>query len=333
MALADKLVRRWYDGGPRPWLLRPLTWLYRAVVSVRAWLYRHGWLASERLPAPVVVVGNITLGGTGKTPLVIALVEHLRRQGGRPGVVSRGYGGTQETPMLLPDKPDPARFGDEPCLIRQRTGVPVAVGRDRPAAARRLLEAGCDVVVADDGLQHYRLQRDVEICVIDGERRLGNGLMLPCGPLREPPSRLRRVDFRVCNGGETDNGEVPMQLTGDHARHLRNDEREQPLHAFTDRPVHAIAGIGNPARFFDSLRAQGLDVIEHPFPDHHAFARDDLDFGDDLPVLMTEKDAVKCAGFAHDRCWSVPARAVLPETFFSQLDQRLHNYPQASTPT
>lgn len=325
MALADQLVRRWYDGSSRPWLLRPLTWLYRSVVAVRAWLYRRGWLASERLPVPVLVVGNITLGGTGKTPLVIALVEHLRRQGWHPGVVSRGYGGSQETPALLPDEPDPTRFGDEPCLVRLRTGVPVAVGRDRPAAARKLLEAGCNVIIADDGLQHYRLQRDVEICVIDGERRLGNGLMLPCGPLREPPSRLRRVDFRVCNGGEANAGEVPMRLTGDRARHLRDSEREQSLHAFADRPVHAIAGIGHPARFFDSLRGQGLQVIEHPFPDHHAFVPDDLDFGDDLPVLMTEKDAVKCAGFAHDRCWSVPTSAVLPDTFLHQLAEHLPN--------
>ena len=323
MSLADSLARRWYDGSPRPWLLRPLTWLYRAVVAVRARLYRHGWLASEHLPVPVLVVGNITLGGTGKTPLVIALVEHLHRQGWHPGVVSRGYGGTQETPALLPDIPDPTCFGDEPCLIRRRTGVPVAVGRDRPAAAQLLLEAGCNIVIADDGLQHYRLQRDIEICVIDGERRLGNGLMLPCGPLREPPSRLQRVDFRVCNGGEADAGEVSMQLTGDRAWHLRDSEREQPLPAFADRPVHAIAGIGNPARFFDSLRAQGLKVIEHPFPDHHAYVRDDFDFGDDLPVLMTEKDAVKCVGFAHDRCWSVPVIAVLPDTFFHQVTQHL----------
>lgn len=323
MALADTIARRWYDGSPRPWLLRPLTWLYRGVVAVRAWLYRRHRLASERLPVPVLVVGNITLGGTGKTPLVIALAEYLRAQGWRPGVVSRGYGGRQETPELLPNIPDPARFGDEPNLIRQRTRMPVAVGRDRPAAAQCLLEAGCDVVIADDGLQHYRLQRDIEICVIDGERRLGNGLMLPCGPLREPPSRLRSVDFRICNGGRAADGEVPMQLVGDQAQHLLKADRGQSLQTFTGRRVHAVAGIGNPARFFGSLRAKGFDVIEHAFPDHHTYTRADIDFGDDLPVLMTEKDAVKCAVFAHENCWSVPVRAMLPDAFLRNLNARL----------
>lgn len=331
MGLADRTLQRWYGDGPRPVLPRPLTWLYRAAVAMRTRMYRHGRLASQRLPVPVLVVGNITLGGTGKTPLVIALVEHLRGQGWRPGVVSRGYGGGQEAPALLPDLPDPARFGDEPCLIGRRTGVAVAVGRDRPAAARLLIEAGCDVVVADDGLQHYRLQRDIEICVIDGERRLGNGLMLPCGPLREPPSRLRRVDFVVCNGGTAHDGEVSMQLAGGCARHMQDPQRERPLRMFAGSRVHAVAGIGHPRRFFDSLRAQGLDIVEHAFPDHHAFAAADIRFGDGLPVLMTEKDAVKCAPFAHADCWSVPVRAVLPDAFLQDVDTRLREARQRVT--
>lgn len=328
MSLADTLVIRWYDGSSRPWLWRPLTWLYRVVVAARSWLYRHHWLSSERIPVPVLVVGNISLGGTGKTPLVIALATYLRDRGWHPGIVSRGYGGRQEPPELLPEAPDPARFGDEPCLIRQRTGLPVAVGRDRPAAARRLLEAGCNVVIADDGLQHYRLQRDVEVCVIDGERRLGNGLMLPCGPLREPPSRLRRVDFRVCNGGSACADEVPMQLAGDHALSLSDPARERPLQAFVGNRVHVVAGIGNPTRFFQGLRAQGLDIVEHAFPDHHAYTDADIDFGDELPVLMTEKDAVKCIAFAHADYWSVPVRAALPETFLRDVDARLHQMAQ-----
>ncbi len=327
MALAERIVERWYGGKPRPLLLRPLTWLYRGATALRAWLYRHGWLASVRLPVPVLVVGNLTVGGTGKTPLVIALAEHLRERGWHPGVVSRGYAGGAERPQLLTATPDPARHGDEPCLIRQRTGVPVAVGHDRPAAARLLLDAGCDVVIADDGLQHYRLQRDVEICVIDAARRFGNGLMLPCGPLREAPARLRRVDFRVCNGEPAGAGEVPMRLAGNRAQHLRVATRRVPLQDFAGGTVHAVAGIGNPQRFFDSLRARGIQVREHAFPDHHAFTRADLDFGDDLPVLMTEKDAVKCAAFAHDQCWSVPVHAVLPETFLDAVAQRLNDIP------
>lgn len=323
MALGDSIEKRWYDNGPRPRLLRPLTWLYRAAVALRAWMYQRGWLSSERLPVPVLVVGNITLGGTGKTPLVIAVVDYLRRQGWKPGVVSRGYGGRQESPALLPAAPDPAQFGDEPCLIRQRTEVPLAVGRDRPAAARLLLEAGCDVVVTDDGLQHYRLQRDIEICVIDAKRRLGNGLMLPCGPLREPPSRLQRVDYRVCNGSPVENGEIGMQLVGGQAQRLRDPRDVQPLASFIGQPVHAVAGIGNPRRFFDSLRAQGLDVIEHAFPDHHVFTRTDIDFGDKFPVLMTEKDAIKCMAFAPEQSWSVPVRANMPDTFLQALDANL----------
>ncbi|HET7267835.1 MAG TPA: tetraacyldisaccharide 4'-kinase [Oleiagrimonas sp.] len=323
MSLTDHITQRWYDGSRRPWLLRPLTWLYRGVVGARVWLYRHGWLRSERLSVPVLVVGNISLGGTGKTPLVIALVEWLCAQGWQPGVVSRGYGGSQHEPALLPDVAEPARYGDEPCLIHARTGCPVAVGRDRPAAARLLLHDGCDVVITDDGLQHYRLQRDIEICVLDGKRRLGNGLMLPCGPLREPPSRLCRVDYRVCNGDSAHHGEIGMHLSGDQVRGVNDRKRVQLLAALTGKRVHAVAGIGHPQRFFDSLRAQGLGVIEHAFPDHHAFVRADIDFGDDAPVLMTEKDAIKCIEFAHAGCWSVPVQATLPETFLRELDARL----------
>jgi tetraacyldisaccharide 4'-kinase len=267
------------------------------------------------------VVGNLTAGGTGKTPLTLALVEALRARGRRPGVVSRGYGGDQRAPILLGDTPDPAQVGDEPCLIRAG-GVPVAVGRDRPAAARLLLDAGCDVLIADDGLQHYRLARDVEICVIDGVRRFGNGHLLPAGPLREPLARLAAVDFRVCNGGAAATGEIPMQLAGGWARALA-DGHEQDLRAFADHRVHAVAGIGHPQRFFDSLRAQGIAVIEHAFSDHHAFVPVDLRFGDDLPVLMTEKDAIKCHGFAQPHWWSVPVRAVLPDSFYDAVYERI----------
>jgi len=321
MALADTLAEGWYGRGRVPWWCWPLAALYGGVVRLRRLMYRHGWLRSEKLPVPVIVVGNLTAGGTGKTPLTIALAGALRAHGHRPGVVSRGYGGNRREPLLLGDQPVVAEVGDEPCLIRA-SGVPVAVGRDRPAAARLLLEAGCDVLLADDGLQHYRLARDVEICVIDGARRFGNGRLLPLGPLREPLSRLRDVDFRVCNGAAAADGEVRMRLEGGTARALA-DDREQSLAVWRGQRVHAVAGIGNPRRFFDSLRAQGLEVIEHPFADHHAFAPSELEFGDGLPLLMTAKDAVKCHAFARDDWWSVPVRAVLPETFFDALLGRI----------
>lgn len=321
MSLAETLQQGWYGKGHLPWWCYPLAKLYGLVISVRRSMYQLGWLRAVRLPCPVIVVGNLTAGGTGKTPLTLALVEALRQRGLRPGVVSRGYGGTQREPMLLGDQPNPAEVGDEPALIRAM-GVPVAIGRDRPAAAQMLLEAGCNVLIADDGLQHYRLVRDVEICVIDGERRFGNGQLLPAGPLREPMGRLSEVDFRICNGGEAIAGETSMRLRGGSARALL-DGHEQVLGNFAGTRVHAVAAIGHPQRFFTSLAEQGIEVIPHPFADHHAFVPADLAFDDGLPVLMTEKDAVKCQAFAQAGWWSVPVKAELPAAFFDALHARL----------
>ena len=321
MALIDTLESAWYGAGRSPWWTWPLATLYGGVIRLRAALYRIGWLRSTRLPVPVVVIGNLSVGGTGKTPLTIAVVEALRARGYRPGVVSRGYGGSQHEPLLLGEAPDPSRVGDEPCLIHA-SGVPVAVGRDRPAAARLLLDAGCNVLIADDGLQHYALARDVEICVIDGVRRFGNRRLLPAGPLREPLGRLRRVDLRVCNGGVPAEGEYPMQLHGGEVVRLC-DGRRQPLAGFAGQQVHAVAAIGNPSRFFASLRAAGIEVIEHAFADHHSFAADELDFGDQLPLLMTDKDAVKCRRFAQPHWWRLPVQADLPQTFYETLGERL----------
>jgi tetraacyldisaccharide 4'-kinase len=317
MALIDSLESAWYGDGHAPWWAWPLSGLYGGAIRLRSWLYRIGGLRSVRLPVPVIVVGNLSVGGTGKTPLTVALAEMLRTHGWQPGVVSRGYGGTQREPLLLGDSPEPLQVGDEPCLIRA-SGIPVAVGRDRPAAAQLLLDAGCNVVIADDGLQHYRLARDIEICVIDGVRRFGNRQLLPAGPLREPMSRLDQVDFRVCNGGVADAGEYSMQLRGDDAVALV-DGRHQLLASFGGQRVHAVAAIGNPGRFFDSLRASGIEPIEHAFVDHHRFVAADLDFADDQPLLMTDKDAVKCRNFAKPSWWRVPVRAELPPSFHEAL--------------
>lgn len=327
VSMVDDLQRRWHEPGASvPWWTRPVAAFFGGVTGLRRDWYRRGWLRSKRLPVPVIVIGNLTVGGAGKTPLVIALVEALRARGLNPGVVSRGYGGAKRSPQMLGVDPDPTQTGDEPALIHLRTGVPVAIGADRPAAARLLTEQGVDVVVADDGLQHYALARDVEVCVVDGERRFGNGRLLPAGPLREPLTRLRDVNFVVCNGGESRAGEIAMQLVLRDAVSLVSTTSKQ-LAAFTGACVHAMAGIGNPARFFDAVRAQGIEVIEHPFPDHHRFTQADFIFDDGLPVLMTEKDAVKCRAFAKPNWWSVPASAELPASFFDAIIQRIAPHP------
>ncbi len=321
--MQSRIERIWYDGGAVPIWLRALVPVYKLLRTLHLAPYRHGWRKPARLPVAVIVVGNLTAGGSGKTPLVIALVEALRARGFKPGVVSRGYGGTQREPLLLDDVPMPARVGDEPCLIRKRTGVPVAVGRDRARAAALLPERGVNVVIADDGLQNPSLARDLEICVIDGRRRFGNGGLLPAGPLREPLSRLDELDFRVCNGGAAQAGETPMHLLGATAVAVAGSAGARPLEAFTGQRVHGVAAIGNPERFFDSLRAYGIDVVAHAFADHHAFVPGDLAFGDELPVLMTEKDAIKCTRFAGANVWCVPVRAALPEDFFDAIAARL----------
>lgn len=321
---AADLQRIWYGGAPVPWWLSALVPVYRTLRFLHRAPHRLGWRRADRLPVPVLVVGNLTVGGSGKTPLVIALIGLLRERGWRPGVVSRGYGGRARSPVLLDALPEPRQVGDEPALIRRRTAVPVAVGRDRGAAARLLLAEGVDVVIADDGLQNPALARDLEICVIDGERRFGNGRLLPAGPLREPLARLAALPWRVCNGGAAQVGEVPMTLHGDTAVHLASG-RTRPLEDFAGRRVHAVAGIGHPQRFFDALRARGIPVQAHPFPDHHAYVAADLAFDDGAPVLMTEKDAVKCAAFAGQTCWAVPVEARLPDAFADALAAELQS--------
>jgi tetraacyldisaccharide 4'-kinase len=252
-------------------------------------------------------------------------VQRLREAGFRPGVASRGYGRRDAAQARWVDAATaPEDGGDEPVLIARQSGLRVRVDRDRSAAARELIAAGCDVIVCDDGLQHYRLQRDIEIEVIDGQRRYGNGRLLPAGPLREPAQRGQRCDFRVVNGGEAGFGEWPMRLQTDGALPLLGG-RLRPLAYFSGQRVHAVAGIGNPARFFEMLRAAGIGVVPHAFSDHHVYSAADFEFGSELPVLMTEKDAVKCAGLANEWFYSVPVSAQLPEAFWVALLDRLGN--------
>lgn len=302
------LNRRWYAGNlPPPWWLVPLSWLFGIVAALRRSAYRIGILRRRRVGAPVVVVGNINVGGSGKTPVVIAVVEALRAAGYRPGVVSRGYGARVPGVRVLREGDSADAVGDEPGLMRER-GIPVAIGADRVRAATSLIYTHkVDVVVADDGLQHYRLARACEVAVIDGRRRFGNGALLPAGPLREPVSRLATVDV-VLTSGPPVAGEFSFRLEPSDCVRL-SDGEVRPLAAFRGRRVHAVAGIGDPRRFFDMLARQGVYVTPHPYPDHHRFRGNELDFDDQLPVLLTEKDAVKCRGMEPQDTWMVRVAA------------------------
>ena len=312
---ASGLQQRWYSDRPPPTILKPLSWLYGRIADAR----RRRLQALAQSPGvPVIVVGNISVGGTGKTPFVIWLVARLREWGFRPGVVSRGYGGRAgQYPCVVDASADAAAVGDEPLLIARATQVPVVVDPQRAQAARYLVDRfGVDLIVADDGLQHYRLHRDLEICVVDGARGFGNGARLPAGPLREPVDRLHEIPLMVVNGGAlplAHPGRIDMQLVPGAARAL-GDGSQLALAELRGQAVHAVAGIGHPQRFFAMLRDQGLAPIEHPFADHHQFSATDLDFGDRLPVLMTEKDAVKCERFARQAMYCVPVEAQIPQS-------------------
>jgi tetraacyldisaccharide 4'-kinase len=311
-----------------PWqiLLLPTAAFFFLIVVTRRLLYRLGLSPSYRLPVPVIVVGNITVGGTGKTPLVLWLVDFLREHGYRPGIVSRGYGGRAHAPQSVTSSSDPLLVGDECVLLAQRAQCPVWVGRQRVDVARALLGArpDCDVLISDDGLQHYALKRDVEVVVVDGVRRFGNGWLLPAGPLREPTTRLKSVDAVVVNGGEVSAGEYAMQLVGNCFRQLKQVATAYPAD-FSGKPLHAIAGIGRPSRFFRHLNALGLDVVEHPFPDHHAYQPHELQFADAGEILMTEKDAVKCAAFAPDNAWALVVDAEVDVALGKKILEKIRN--------
>lgn len=309
-----RLTELWYPDRPRPSLLQPLGWLYGAGQRLRRRAYRAGWLRSERVARPVIIVGNLTVGGTGKTPLTLWLCAQLQRAGRRPGILSRGYGRRTREVRSVAVAADWREVGDEPLLLARRSGCPTVVAGQRVAGARALGAQGVDVIVCDDGLQHLRLARDCEIVVVDGARGLGNGRLLPAGPLREPAARLGQAQLVVVNGAPSHASlagipALRMAVRGSHALRVDGESGPRELAAFRGAPLHAVAGMGNPARFFAMLRGAGLEIIEHAFADHHPLSAADLAFGDERAVLMTEKDAVKCTGFADARLWFVPVTA------------------------
>ena len=322
------LEKMWY-GPAGPIWLAPLSFLYGAMMSLRGLLYRIGLRHRVKVGVPVVVVGNLTVGGTGKTPLVAWLSSKLAAVGLRVAIVSRGYGGRARGVTRVTVHSRPSEVGDEPLLLARRAQATVFIGRDRVATAQAAVKDGADIVLSDDGLQHLALVRQCEIVVIDGQRGFGNGCLLPRGPLRESPRRLRRVNAVVVNGSVTaPNFQLPRLVTRTHfvmrmrpgdARPVSGGAALRSIASFRGSGVHAVAAIGNPHRFFDTLREAGLTLYEHPFPDHYAFKSGDLNFGDSLPVLMTEKDAVKCAAFADERCWYVPVTAEFSESEADEL--------------
>ena len=318
------LERHWYRNSVVSYLLTPLAALYCALAALRSLSYRMQWRRSVRIGAPVVIVGNVTVGGTGKTPLVIWIARHLAIHY-RPGIVTRGYRGRAPTwPQRVTADSNPIDVGDEPVVLARRAGCPVIADPDRVRAARLLVsEYGCNVIISDDGLQHLRLARDIEIVVIDGARRFGNGRCLPAGPLREPARRAQRAD-RVLVHGDPRANEWGMQLAPVEFRSLMNDDTAT-AEMLRQTAVHAVAGIGFPERFFRTLEQLGMRLIRHPYPDHYTFQASDVRFDDSLPVIMTEKDAVKCRACVDDRkkYWYLAVEAEPDPRFGPWLTNRL----------
>jgi tetraacyldisaccharide 4'-kinase len=319
-------VDPWHRSAAAAFLLWPASIAFAVAVGVRRFFYRLGIFKKTHPGIPVIVVGNITVGGSGKTPLVLWIAEFLKKNGWSPAIISRGYGAKLAEPRAATIADDAAEVGDEPIILSRRSGCPVWVGPDRVSVAQRLREAHkeVDVLILDDGLQHYAIRRDAEIAVLDS-RGLGNGKYLPAGPLREGPGRLKSVDAVVANGGAHP-GAFPMKLEGETLHRMTDANDRRPASAFAGQAVHAVAGIGNPNRFFLHLRALGLRALPHPFPDHHPFTAQDLAFGDDLPVVMTEKDAVKLRRAAQPHWWVLPVTARPDPAFGDWLLRRANEW-------
>jgi len=313
------LINSWYH---KPYkALIPCAGLFRSMAAVRRCYYQR-LKSQSKFSVPIIVVGNLTVGGTGKTPLVIAIVQYLQQQGFKPGIVSRGYGGNYAKQSLdVTGVSDPIQCGDETVLMAKRTGVPVVINRKRKQAVKDLLTwHDCNVVLSDDGLQHYAMPRDIEIVVVDGQRRLGNGYCLPAGPLREPAKRLQQADFIVCRDGQSHVGEHAMTIKPGDLQAMVPEVAKPNGGA-----VHAVAGIGYPERFFQSLRQAGFDIIPHAFADHHIFTAQDLIFNDNKPIIMTEKDAVKCQAFANSHMYYLPISAELSDDFWQGFTKKIND--------
>ena|SRR5450830_1039542 len=323
------LERRWYCLSVWHVVLIPISWLFGLLSFIRRLVYKLGLLQSFKLAVPVIVVGNINVGGTGKTPLVLWLAQILIAAGYTPAIISRGYGAKNNKTSPVYADSNPALVGDEPVLMAKHAACPVWVGRDRVAVAQKLLQVHprCNVIISDDGLQHYRLKRDMELVVVDASRRFGNGYLLPAGPLRELPRRLKRVDAVIFNGGQPTPASVDdhfgMSLQGSQFQSLIDGQSLAAPEDFAGKKLHAIAGIGHPERFFQHLEHMGLQFESHIFSDHHAFTSADLQFNGAEVILMTEKDAVKCMPFAQGHWWFLPVEAVvedrLPALIISKL--------------
>ena len=318
-------MKFWSRRGAIAWLLWPVSLVFRVLVFGRRVLYGMRLLKSVHPGIPVIVVGNLTVGGSGKTPLVIWIAEFLKANGWAPGIVSRGYGANISEPRAATVASTAAEVGDEPILLSRRSGCPVWVGADRVrvAALLRAAHEDVNVLILDDGLQHYAMRRDLEIAVADA-RGFGNGFLLPAGPLREPRSRLRSVDAVVSHASPVQGH--AMTLRGEELHRMTDARERQPLKAFAGQRVHAVAGIGDPNRFFLHLGKAGIKVLPHPFPDHHPFTPKDLEFGDQLPVLLTEKDAVKLRSVAQPHWWVLPVSAQLDPAFGTWLLGKLDEW-------
>jgi len=328
------ITRYWYQPALKPpAYLRILSRLFRVITEKRRQSFLRGSDCQYRSPVPVIVVGNISIGGTGKTPLLIALCHYLQSQGLKVGIISRGYGGkAKQWPVEVTQDSLASLVGDEPLLIHRQTQCVMFVGADRNADINALLKKYSDVnvILSDDGLQHYAMQRDIEIAVIDGQRLFGNCRLLPAGPLREPVSRLQETDIQVLNGGDIEdygNSAFFMQFEPTSVYRLTNKSQSMSMREFcqqfSGRQLRAIAGIGNPQRFFDMLISHGLDIVAHAFEDHFPYQKNDLLFQQSLPLIMTEKDAVKCAKFGIDDCWVVAVSAQLDDDFYAEIARLL----------
>ena len=305
------------------YLLLPLSGIFYLLVQLRFWLYKVGFFKIYISKIPVIVVGNITVGGTGKTPIVISMVKHFESQGKTVGVVSRGYKGDYSHKVLeVTSTTDPQECGDEPALIAQNTNAIIVVAKKRAEAVKHLTNnEKVDVIISDDGLQHYAMGRDIEIAVIDGVNRFGNGFLLPAGLLREPVKRLKSVDIIINNGASLD-GEMNCEIKAESFVNIASEE-SQPLNYFKDKECYAVAGIGNPTKFFKLLDELGVQSKNKSFVDHHRFVAEDFAFAEDYPIIMTSKDCVKCRHFATDQMWYLSVHAELNSDFYQQLESKL----------